>query len=75
MTIICGERAIAIKRAEREGKRVIFVDFDNSHYYTKEYFGENIAHAVLNDLAIDGFKRVDKLYAYEPGMEGVYGSL
>lgn len=67
MNIIYGERVIAIKRAEREGKRLILVDFDNNHYYTKEYFGENVAHGVLNDLAIEGFKRVDKLYAYEPG--------
>lgn len=66
MNIIYGERVIAIKRAEHEGKRLILVDFDNNHYYTNEYFHENVAHGVLNDLATKGWYRVSELYAYEP---------
>ena len=61
MRIIYGDFVIAIKLAHCEGKRLIFQDLDGVRYYTDDYFAENIALCMLNDLVINGYIRVKNL--------------
>ena len=64
MRIIYGDNVIAIKLAYCLGKRLILEDLDGVRYYTDDYFDENIAHRVLNDLATNGYIRVKNIIMY-----------
>ena len=65
MRIIYEDRIIAIKLAERVDKRLIFKDLDNVYYYTDDYYAENIAQCMLNDLLVNGYIRVKELLIKE----------
>lgn len=61
MRIIYEDFALGIKCAWRDKKRLIFKDLDDVRYCTEDYFAENIALGVLNDLVVNGYIRVKNL--------------
>ena len=62
MRIIYGDCVIAISRAVRENKKLIFKTYDGKYFYTGDYFHEITALNMLSDLAINGYIKVEELY-------------
>ena len=54
--------AVEVAYARCEGKKLVFVTSESVGYQTDDYFNENIAYCKLNDLVIDGYIAVEKLY-------------
>lgn len=65
MRVICGDYVISIDCAMREGKRLVFKDYQGNYYRTDDYYGDNIALCQLSDLAKNGYIRVNELYIQE----------
>lgn len=61
MRVMCEDFAIGIEWVRRDGKRLTFKAVDGSHYYTDDYYHENIAYCRLSDLVMDGYLKVRTL--------------
>lgn len=62
MRVIYGNCVVTIDWAICRDKVLIFKACNGLLYRTKDYFHENIAQAMLNDLAFNGCIRVNELY-------------
>lgn len=65
MRIICGDCVVAIQYAKCEGKHLVFIASGGMRFRTDDYFSENIAYCKLNDLAVNGYIRLDEEHIKE----------
>ena len=65
MRVIYKHNVFEVKDAWVSGKHLVFKDLDNVRHHTKDYFAENIALCALNDLAVNGYIRVDAWEYYD----------
>lgn len=65
MRVMFGNYVVAINEAICYGKQLVFKTCNGDYYHTDDYYHENIAVAVLNDLLTNGYIRVDILHLKE----------
>ena len=65
MRVLCGNCVIEMNCALCNGKKLILETYDGKHYYTDDYYSENIAMCTLSDLVVNGYVRVNRLHIKE----------